>query len=142
MNLALFGADHSPTAFGFDLAHGRVGLWHGVAHAVAVRHVKKRFLAVTWPIRIGSNKMSKRGSRDILSHRQHHSSASGSGSCLALTIITGTPAACNTSLETEPSKALCKVLVPLAPMTTRSHPKFSRISISVCAGSPEATSHW
>lgn len=49
------------------------------------------------------------------------SARSGSGSGAALTIMTGTPAECSTSLDTEPSKALRKVLMPLAPMTTRSH---------------------
>jgi hypothetical protein len=41
VDFALFGADDCPAPFGLGLAHRRVRLWHGISHAVAVRHLEK-----------------------------------------------------------------------------------------------------
>jgi hypothetical protein len=49
------------------MAHSCVRLRHGVAHAVAVRHLEERCFAVTGPMRIGSNSGSNRGSRIAVS---------------------------------------------------------------------------
>ena len=44
VDLALFGADDGPAALCFDLTHGGVRLWHGVAHTVAVWYLEEAVL--------------------------------------------------------------------------------------------------
>ncbi len=84
--------------------------------------------------------LTRSGARYSVESTAVSASLSTSGTGVCLTISTGTWAACSTSCDTEPSIALRSMPMPRAPITTMSQPKFSRMSISVCAGSPEATS--
>ena len=47
-----------PAALGLHAAHGGMAAGIAIAHAVAMRHLVEAVLAVTGPIRTGSNRMS------------------------------------------------------------------------------------
>ena len=44
VDLAFLGRDHGPAALGLDFAHGCVGEWHRMAHAVAVGYLEETVL--------------------------------------------------------------------------------------------------